>query len=262
MIRIEGLEFSYQDEPQRKILQDININFNQNELTMILGPNGCGKTTLIKLIARLLNPDKGKLLLKNKPYNYYNLREFYKKISYVPQKFNSIFPYTVFETVMMGRTLNFGFLHFEREEDVNKVMDVMEKLEILHLANKSINEISGGELQRVILAKALVQEAEILLLDEPNTHLDPKHQIFIFDLLKKLINEGKTVIAVSHDLSLAGFYSDRIIFLKDGKVYSDGNRKDVLNKETIKETFEIESEIVFNDSQLPHLIIKPNNISE
>lgn len=255
MIRIEKLDFAYPDEPDRKVLQNINLEFRSNQLTMILGPNGCGKTTLIKLAARLINPINGKLFLENKPYPGYSLKEFYKRISYVPQKFNSIFPYTVFETVMMGRTLNFGFLGFATKKDFQKVLEIMERLEIINLAKKSINEISGGELQKVILARALVQESDILLLDEPNTHLDLKHQLFIFNLLKEIVDEGKTIIAVSHDLSFAGFYADRIIFLKDGKVYYDGKKEEIFRSNYIKEIFEIETEVDFNENNLPQLKI-------
>ncbi len=258
MIRTENLSFYYRDNPQKKILHNLNITFNQEDLTIILGPNGSGKTTLIKLLARLLNPTRGNLFLENKLYIDIDIKDFYKKVSYVPQKFYSIYPYTIYDVVMMGRSLYFGFLGFESKSDVEKVNEILKKFEIDHLRKKKITELSGGELQKVILARSLVQESEILLLDEPNTHLDLKHQIQIFDLLKNLIIEGKTVIAVSHDINLASFYADRILFLKDGKIRYDCKPASKLSSKIIREIFEIENEVLF-DSQMgvSQIIIKP-----
>lgn len=258
MIKIFDLEFSYSDTPTKKILNNINLHFNQNEFSVILGPNGSGKTTLIKIIARLLKSNKGKLFLKNIPYEKIKIRDFYKLVSYVPQKFFSIYPYTVFEIVLMGRSLNFNLLGFENENDIEKVNQILEQLNLSHLKNKRINEISGGELQKVILARSLVQETDVLLLDEPNTHLDLKHQIQIFEFLKSLKQEGKTIIAVSHDINLAAFYADRLIFIKDGIIKYDGDINSILKEEVIQEIFEIETKVLIDQQDnVPQLIIKP-----
>lgn len=258
MIKIFDLEFSYSDTPTKKILNKINLHFNQNEFSVILGPNGSGKTTLIKIIARLLKPNKGKLFLKNIPYEKIKIRDFYKLVSYVPQKFFSIYPYTVFEIVLMGRSLNFNLLGFENENDIEKVNQILEQLNLSHLKHKRINEISGGELQKVILARSLVQETDVLLLDEPNTHLDLKHQIQIFEFLKSLKQQGKTIIAVSHDINLAAFYADRLIFIKDGIIKYDGDINSILKEEVIQEIFEIETKVLINQQDnVPQLIIKP-----
>lgn len=258
MIKILDLNFHYQLNPERKILRDITLTFNANEFSVILGPNGSGKTTLIKLIARLIKPVSGKLFLKDIPYEKIKIKEFYKQISYVPQKFISIYPYTVYEIVLMGRSLNFSLLGYESQNDVKKVNEILERLELSHLAKKRINEISGGELQKVILARSLVQETEIILLDEPNTHLDLKHQVQIFELLKSLKDNGKTIIAVSHDINLASFYADRLIFIKDGMIKYDGDIASTLREDIIEEIFEIENKILFDPLEnTPQLIIKP-----
>ncbi len=258
MITVSDLNFYYYENPSHKILKDINLHFNPEEFTVILGPNGSGKTTLIKLIARLLKTVEGKIFLKGIPYEQIKVKEFYRTVSYVPQKFISIYPYTVFEIVLMGRSLNFNYWGFENENDVKKVYEILEQLGIKNLARKRINEISGGELQKVIIARSLVQETEILLLDEPNTHLDIKHQIQIFELLKSLKQLGKTIIAVSHDINLASFYADRLILIKDGLVKYDGNIDSILKEEIIEEIFEIENKVVFDPvEKIPQLIIKP-----
>ncbi|MCR4416708.1 MAG: ABC transporter ATP-binding protein [Ignavibacteria bacterium] len=257
MIRIEHLNFLYPDT-NKVILSDINLTFHQNQFTVILGPNGSGKTTLVKLIARLLKPNSGKLFLKNQPFELIRANDFYRMISYVPQKFFSIYPYTVFEIVLMGRSLHFNFLGLEKKDDIQKVNEVLKQLGLEHLAKKRITEISGGELQKVILARSIVQDSEILLLDEPNTHLDLKHQIQIFELLKNLQLQGKTIIAVSHDINLASFYADRLIFLKDGIIKYDGDINSVLKEEIIEDVFEIENKVVFDPvGNFPQLIIKP-----
>ena len=257
MISIQNLKYFYPDST-REILSDINLTFNQNEFTVILGPNGSGKTTLIKLIARLIKPTSGKLYLKDQPYDAINIKEFYRMISYVPQKFFSIYPYTVFEIVLMGRSLHFNYLGFENKNDVQKVKEVLQQLGLEHLAKKRINEISGGELQKVILARSIAQDSEVLLLDEPNTHLDLKHQIQIFDLLKNLQSQGKTIIAVSHDINLASFYADRLIFLKDGIIKYDGDITSMLKEEIIEDVFEIENKVLIDPvDKIPQLIIKP-----
>ncbi|MCX8057211.1 MAG: ABC transporter ATP-binding protein [Ignavibacteria bacterium] len=258
MIELININFSYPESPNKFILQDINLKLDKSKFSVILGPNGSGKTTLIKLIARLLKPTSGRIFLDNIPIEKISLKEFYRRVSYVPQKFFSIYPYTVFEIVLMGRSLNFNFLGFESRKDLIKVNEILEQLEISHLAKKRIDEISGGELQKVILARSIAQEADILLLDEPNTHLDIKHQIQIFDLLSSLKSKGKTIIAVSHDINIASFYADNLIFIKDGKIRYEGDIKSVLREEIIEEIFEVENKVLIdNEKNIPQLIINP-----
>lgn len=257
MIKIEKLYFKYPDTTNY-ILRNINLTINVKELTVILGPNGSGKTTLVKVIARLLKPVSGELYYKDVAYSKIKSSQFYRYFSYVPQKFFSIYPYTVFEIVLMGRSQYFNYFGFEKKRDIQVVQEVLTKLGLEHLAHKKINELSGGELQKVILARSIAQDSELLLLDEPNTHLDLKHQVQIFELLKNLQEQGKTIVVVSHDINLASFYADRLIFLKDGEVKHSGDIKSVLKEEIVEEIFEIENRVVFDPiDNVPQLIIKP-----
>lgn len=243
--------FFYFNKYSRKIfcLNDISFDVSERDFISILGPNGSGKTTLVKILVQLIKQKKGELFLYNQNFNKFPIKEFYKNVSFVPQSFNCIFPFTVFEIILMGRTPYFNKLGFENEKDIKIVLEIMEQLEITPLKDKSINEISGGELQRVIIARAIVQETNILILDEPNSHLDIKHQIFIFDLLKELNNKGKTIIIISHDLTLSMIYSNRIIYLKGGNILFDGIPKDASDKNLISEVYEIDYERLYSGNQ-------------
>ncbi len=258
-LEIKNLSFVYYGTPsEKKVLNNISFKIDKGDFLSIIGPNGSGKTTLLKIIARLLIPTEGSVSLKNISYKDYNLKTFYKLVSYVPQKFYSVFPYSVFEIILMGRTPYFGLYGFESDKDISIVESMMQTLNIEDLRKKSINEISGGELQKVILARALAQDSEILLLDEPSTHLDLKHQIAIFNYLKKINEKGKTIISVSHDINLSALYSNRIIFLKEGTILKDGPTAEVFTEELIQKTFEIKSKIVWErGGTLPQIFLNP-----
>lgn len=258
MIKIESVNFSYSKKKNGFSLRNINLLIRRDEFTVILGPNGSGKTTLIKLIARLLKPHSGNFYLNDKEYEKIPLRNFYKKVAYVPQKFDSIFPYTVFEILLMGRSPYFNFLGFESPQDLEKVENILDLLGLKKYKNKKVNELSGGELQKVTIGRALVQDTDIILLDEPNTHLDLKHQIKIFNILKEVIKQGKTIVAVTHDLNLSLFYADRVVFIKNGEIYSEGAPFEVMNEENINNVFEVQSKIFhINSNSIPQIIINP-----
>lgn len=264
LLEIKNLSFNYPGSTlSKRVLNDISFNVKKGEFVSILGPNGSGKTTLLKILAKLLTPTQGILSLNGIDYTEFKSKDFFKIIGYVPQKFYSIFPYTVFEIVLMGRTPYFGAYGFESDQDIYKVNTVLKLLELEELAHKSINEISGGELQKVIIARALAQNAEILLLDEPSTHLDLKHQLAIFNHLKKINTAGKTIISVSHDINLSALYSDRIIFLKEGSILEDGSISEVFTEEIIRKTFDVSSKIIWgNENSLPQIFLNPFRASE
>lgn len=264
LLEIKNLSFNYPvSPPGKRVLNDISFNVKKGEFVSILGPNGSGKTTLLKILAKLLTQTKGLLVLNGIEYSEFKSKDFFKIIGYVPQKFYSIFPYTVFEIVLMGRTPYFGAYGFESDQDIFQVNTVLKLLELEELAHKSINEISGGELQKVIIARALAQNAEILLLDEPSTHLDLKHQITIFNHLKKINSTGRTIISVSHDINLSALYSDRIIFLKEGSILEDGVISEVFTEEIIRKTFGVSSNIIWgNENALPQIFLNPFGTSE
>lgn len=245
VIKLENIGFTYpRGDNVNPALRRIDLKIENGESITILGPNGSGKSTLLKIISGVLNPSEGKVYLDNKNYNGYSRKELAQKIAYVSQNNFSIFPFSVFEIVMMGRSPYMGMLGYENESDAAKVNEALDTVEISNLKNKGINEISGGEAQRAFIARALVQEPEVILLDEPNAHLDIKHQISIFNLIRNLNTEKNiTVVTVSHDLNLAGHFSKRAILMKNGSLYADDKVENILTEKNIKDVFGVNSSV-------------------
>lgn len=259
MIELKDIYFSYPGtKTDNPTLAGITLKINKGEFAGIFGPNGSGKSTLLKIISGLLLADEGSVLLEGIDLAKLNRRKIASKIAFVPQSTATIFPYTVYEIVAMGRTPHLGITGFETEKDHEIVNKALRTLELHNLSGKGINEISGGEAQRAFIARALAQEPEIILLDEPNSHLDIKHQIAIYKLLQKLnIENNITVIAVSHDLNLSAHFCKRGILLNKGRIESDNKIRDVLTHENIKTIFEIETQILENNDNELNVIIKP-----
>jgi len=260
IIKLSNIEFSYRDLKSDTdfALSDINLTVNDGDFLSILGPNGSGKSTLIKLITGYLEPKNGEITLDSTPLKNYNRKGIAKKIAYVPQIPTSIYPFSVYEIVAMGRFPYLDMTGFEKSEDIEIIDKTIELMELSHLANKGINEISGGEAQRAFIGRALVQQPKTLLLDEPNAHLDIKHQISIFNLLKRLNEtDGITIVTVMHDLNLTSLYSSRIVMLKNGKIFLDGKVSDALTPENIRSVFEVDVEITTNPNNSRTVLIKP-----
>lgn len=262
-IEINDLKFSYSSKTYSLTHFNLSIDslsIPEGEFVSILGPNGCGKSTLLRLIANLLAIQHGTITVFGKSIQNKSENRLAKTISYVPQMNYSIFPYSVYEIVMMGRTPYLNLLGFEKSEDRKVVEKALAQLEIEHLAHKGINEISGGEAQRVFIARALAQDSKIILLDEPNSHLDIEHQISIFQLLKNINSENrKTIITVSHDLNLVGIYSNRVVVMNSGTITLDGDKKTVLTKENIKRNFNVEAEVIYSASDSMNVLVNPVN---
>ncbi len=262
-IEIHDLKFSYSNEAVFSTGFNLSIDrlsVTEGEFVSILGPNGCGKSTLLRLIANLLSVHYGTISIFGKSMQRKSGISFAKTISYVPQMNYSIFPYSVYEIVMMGRTPYLNLLGFEKSSDTKIVENALAQLEIEHLANKGINEISGGEAQRVFIARALAQDSKIILLDEPNSHLDIEHQISIFELLRSVNrDQGKTIITVSHDLNLVGIYSNRVVVMNAGTITLDGDKKTVLTKENIKHSFNVEAEVINGACDSMNVLVNPVN---
>lgn len=241
-------------------LSEISISIINGEFISILGPNGSGKSTLLKILSGHLKPTTGKMELSGRSYSEFSVKEIAQKIAFVPQFNYSVFPFSVYEIVMMGRTPHLNMFGYENTDDKKAVDAALEIMEITHLKNSSIHEISGGEAQRAYIARALVQQPEIILLDEPSAHLDIKHQISIFNILKERNeNENLTIVTVSHDLNLTGHYSSRIILMKNGCIYKDSSVKEILTEENIKNVFDVDSTVVYNsDSETTNVYIEPN----
>jgi len=216
ILQIEALTFSYNKE---KVLKNINLEAEKGELITLIGPNGSGKSTLLKCINNYLKADQGTIKVKDKKINYFTKKELAKIIAYVPQASEINFNLDVFETILMGRKAYSGWKASQQDKEITA--EVISKMGLEEIAFKNINKLSGGQQQKVFIARAAAQTAELILLDEPTNNLDLKHQLEIFELIEKEVNMGKTVIVTMHDLSLVSRFSDRIIMLKEGSIYSD-----------------------------------------
>ncbi len=235
-IQIKDLEFSYSDD---KVLKGINLNILPGECLSILGPNGTGKSTLIKCIDGLLKPQKGDIKIDGQNIKDLRREQIAKKLGYVPQSSASLFPLKVFDMVLLGRSPHITWK--STKTDQNKVLKALKMLNIENLAMKNFNEISGGQQQKVIIARALAQETDILLLDEATSNLDIRHQLEVMDIIRKLVdNLGISAVMIVHDLNIAARYSDKIIILNEGKVAVSGKPEDVLTKDNITSTYGVE----------------------
>ncbi len=250
-IKIEDVCFSYSSVP---VLKDIRACLSGNKLVSILGPNGVGKSTLIHCINKILSPTKGVVLLDGANIDEIKLKELAKQIGYVPYSANDSFPLSVVDTVLIGRHPHskFGSL----DHDLGIVYDTLKMLGISNLAMRSFNELSAGQHQKVMLARGLVQEPKVLLLDEPTSNLDVRHQLDVTKMLKHLSREkGILVIMISHDINIAAKYSDEIIMMHEGSIYATGKPCDVITKENLSKVYGVSSEVIMDDG-VPHVILK------
>jgi len=234
MIEAKGISFSY---GEREVLRGISLKIAEGEFVAILGPNGAGKSTFLRCLAGILKCDG--VFVRGRPINDYPPRELSKVLAYVPQRVEPGF-LTVFDTVLLGRRPYMGLTPSER--DLKVVEEALKRLGIEELALKRTNEISGGELQKVSIARALAQEPEILLMDEPTNNLDLKSQLEVMRLARELAREGKAVVTVMHDVNLALRFAKRFVFMKDGRKIADGGLE-VLSEKLFEEVYGVKVEI-------------------
>lgn len=225
------------------ILKDINFSLEDSNILSVLGPNGVGKTTLIKCITGLLKWSSGKTLINKKDIKNINTKKLWSEISYIPQKRNFVFAYTGLEMVILGKSSKLNAFETPSKKDRDDALEIMKRIGIEKLSFKSCNEMSGGELQMVLIARALVNNPKIIILDEPESGLDFKNQIIILDLIEKLAREGTIVIINTHYPEHALKISDKCLLLKYGGEYKFGDTREILNKENIKSAFEVNVEI-------------------
>ena len=246
---VEGLEFKYDGAP---VLDDIVFKVGGAEIIGVVGPNGAGKSTLIKLIDRILTPRKGSIALDGDDVLKMRRVTLAKKIGYIPQRISQSFPATVFDVVLTGRRPHMGWV--AGEKDIDKVIDILQLLKLEDLAMEDFNELSGGQQQKVFVARALAQETSVLLLDEPTSNLDIRHQLEVMDTIRAIVREKALAALVAiHDLNLASRYSDRVLLMKNGKVFAAGDPSTVFTEENIRMVYGVES-IVKNDLASPYII--------
>ncbi len=204
----------------------------------VIGPNGAGKTSLLKLMAGLLRPEEGSVCLRGRDVRNMPPREIARQVAFVPQESHILFPFTVEELVLMGRFVHQSGWGWESATDLRIAHHVMRIMEVEHLVQRTFQALSGGERHRVMIARALAQDASLLLLDEPTAFLDLKHQIDIYDILKGLNRERHvTVILVSHDVNLASQHCDRLMLLHEGQSFRTGPPRDVLTVEHLRRVY-------------------------
>lgn len=253
---LEAINISFRYGP-RFALDDVSLTASPGSVTGLIGPNGSGKTTLIKILCGLFNPDSGDVRLLGKPLAKYTPYDRARHIAYVSQVWRPVFEFTVEQTVLLGRTpWRNRYGGFESDEDTAAADEGIRLMEIESLRYEPITRLSGGELQRVMIAAALAQKTEVLVLDEPTTHLDIAHQQNVLRTLRRIAEDrGLTVLASIHDLNLASIYCDSLGMMHCGKLVAQGTPADVLTPENIGEVFGLELEVEpdrYGDSPAVH----------
>ena len=224
---------------QQAVLRDVTINVSAVSFFVVIGPNGSGKTTLMKILAGVMPLQSGEISIGNRPVGKYTKRELSRTVAYVPQLVASDVPFSVMDLVLMGRTPYHGMLGFESHDDIAIAKEALEITDVSHLARRRLDQLSGGEQQRVMIARAVCQQAPIIMLDEPTASLDLSHQIRIMDLMNQLRSEkGVTVVMISHDINLAAMYAEQLLLLNQGRVSRIGSPAEVLTQELLEDVYQ------------------------
>jgi iron complex transport system ATP-binding protein len=241
IITVKNIHFSY---PKQKVLEGIDFSLHPGEVVSLLGPNGCGKSTLIRLILKLIKTNQGEIWLENKTINHYSHREIAKYIAYIPQYHNVPFNYSVLEMVLMGRISKGGFFTTPSLKDKTIAYASLEQIGIAHLANRPFGHLSGGQKQMVLLARALAQEVTTFIMDEPVSGLDYGNQIRLLELISELSKQGYTFLKTTHYPDHALMVSSRVVVMNKGKIIADGKPKDVITSQMIHDVYGIEANLI------------------
>lgn len=240
LLDVRHVSFGYRKE--ERILHDISFSLDKGVFMGILGPNGTGKSTLLKCLNRIYEADAGDIFLDGTPLRALSLREIARKAAYVPQSVAQPFPQTVMETVLMGR-LPYSGMHFV-EKDREAAERALMETGLSAYALRDARRLSGGERQRVYIARALSGTPELILMDEPTASLDVRHQLEVLSLVRKLAHRSLcSVIMIIHNLNLASMFCDRLLLMKDGKIRKDGTPYEVLTEELLREVYGVETKI-------------------
>ena len=255
IINIEKLNYSY---GKKEVLKELSLNIDENKLTGIIGPNGCGKSTLAKNIIKYINGKFESFKIMDIDIRELSHKKIAQLISYIPQKSTIISNISVFDYVLLGRfpLLKNSWDNYS-EKDYEIVENNISLLNIEELRDRNVETLSGGELQKALLARALAQEAKILLLDEPTSALDLNNAVEFMKILKNIsIKKEISVIIIIHDLNLASLFCDSLIILKDGKFIEKGSPKEVINEKNIKSIYNLDCKVCYNENDKPYIIPK------
>ena len=243
MYQLDRIEFAYGD---KRVLKRLSLSFETGCFYGIIGPNGCGKTTLIDLLGGHLKPDNGEIQYNGRPLSRYSPRELSRIVALVPQDFFINFPYTCKEIVMMGRYPYIPRFSRPSIEDLSIVEGVIQKSGLSAFVTRMVNQLSGGERQRVVFARGLAQDTDVLLLDEATSNLDMQHTIGMLNLAAEKVAQGALVISVMQDINLASMYCDRLVCLKNGRLYATGKLEEVLTAKTLRDVFHVQAKVERN----------------
>jgi iron complex transport system ATP-binding protein len=252
VLRADRLSAGYHD---RQVLHDVSFELGRGELCGLLGPNGSGKSTLLKALAGVLRPWSGRAELFGGDVAALSPRAIARRVAVIPQGVSILFPFTVEEVVAMGRHPHLGRFEREGRGDREAVARALDETDTAALAGRPMDELSGGERQRVVIARALAQEPELLLLDEPTTHLDINHQVEVFELLARLNRErGLTVLAISHDVNVCAEYCRRLLVLRAGRLAGDGTPAELVTPELVRDVYGASVSVLANPTSGAPLI--------
>ncbi len=241
---LEIKELGYKHKHSKNGIEDISMSAKSGEITVVLGPNGAGKTTFFRSTLGALKADVGNVFVGNEDITDKTPKEKSKYMAYVPQEWQSPFRFKVLEVVMMGFASRLGMFSQPSKTDEQEALSKLEGLGILHLKDRGIDEISGGERQMVLLARALVQNAPVLLLDEPTSHLDLKNQMKVLCHLESLVKKNKiTALVTIHDPNLAAQFADYVVAIKNGKLFAKGMVEEVMKKEVLAKLYDTDIEV-------------------
>jgi iron complex transport system ATP-binding protein len=243
-IQTENISFSYSGDVSKAVFRDVTLTVNPGDVFCLLGPNGIGKSTLLKCLSDILRIQQGRILLNGKNLSDLKLTDVAKQMGYVPQGLTSAFPFRIKDIIIMGRAPHLSILASPSRADMDLAYRAMETVGVGHLADRPCNSVSGGEWQLTLIARALVQEPQILLLDEPTSHLDMGNQLKILQVIKNLADEGMTIVMASHFPDHAFLISSTVAILKDGRLAKAGPPDEVITEESMKATYGVDVRIV------------------
>ncbi|MCL4424653.1 MAG: ABC transporter ATP-binding protein [Firmicutes bacterium] len=254
-LAVDGLSFSYDSQP---VLNEVTLAIDPGEIATIIGPNGSGKSTFLRCLARILLPAQGVIYLDGRNITNLSGRSLATLLGYVPQEGTKVFPLTVYEAVLLGRRPYITWAVGQKDRRV--VEEILRFLQLEPLAGKPLTNLSGGEKQRVMIARALAQEPKILLLDEPTSNLDIRHQLEVLGILESLARKkNMTVLMVLHDLNLAARSSQKLVLLHQGRIFASGSPQVVLTPENIRTVYDVEARVRQDDLGVQVLPISPAN---
>ena len=226
--------------------RDISFSLPAGKLVGLIGPNGCGKTTMMRCINRMHEPTSGDILIDGVSVMDQTPAQIARLVSNVPAEMTASFGLTVFETVMLGRYPYLQNMWWETDEDETMVVDTLKKFGVYHLQDRALNMLSSGERQRVMIAKAYVQNPRLMLVDEPTSHLDMKYKLDVMEYLRAMLKQNMTILVAEHDISLMARYCDLCIIMKKGELVAIGNPKEVITEDLIREVYEVEATVGFD----------------